>query len=131
MSSGDAPVKRNDKGQFGPGNGGRKKGARNRLHADFIVACEEHWHEVGSKALDIVFKELPKEYLKIMVSLFPREVVLEDGRLESMSDDELNGYLDEIRKIRTSTVIEHIEHRGGGAIEDGSGARSRAKEKIV
>jgi hypothetical protein len=115
--------KRNEKGQYSRGNSGRKKGARNRLHADFIVALEKHWNEVGNAAIDIVFKESPRDYLKIMVSVFPKEFVLEDGRLESMSDDELDGYLDEIRRLKSG------EDRG--RIIDGTAAASDRKQSRV
>ncbi|MCP1931792.1 hypothetical protein [Bradyrhizobium elkanii] len=92
-------------GQFLPGNrgnGGRRKGARNRLHSDFIVGLQEHFAEVGKTAIDIVFKESPKEYLKIIASVLPKEFILEDGRLESMGDEELEQYLAEIRRLKST-----------------------------
>ncbi|MEO6966377.1 MAG: hypothetical protein ABI076_10865 [Acidobacteriaceae bacterium] len=84
------------------GSGGRKKGARNRLHADFVVGLQEHFAEVGKAAIDIVFKESPRDYLKIIASVLPKEFVLEDGRLEAMGDDELEQYLAEIRRLKSS-----------------------------
>lgn len=89
-------------GQFLPGNigGGRKKGARNRLHADFVVALQEHFSEMGQAAIDIVFRERPNEYLKIIASVLPKEFILEDGRLESMGDDELEHHLERIAEVR-------------------------------
>jgi hypothetical protein len=83
------------------GSGGRKKGARNRLHADFVVALCEHFQEMGKAAIDIVYKESPRDYLKIIASVLPKEFVLEDGRLEAMGDDELEQYLAEIRRIKS------------------------------
>jgi hypothetical protein len=93
-------------GQFvaGTSSAGRKKGARNRLHADFVVALQEHFEERGKAAVEIVFRESPRDYLKIIAAVLRKEFVLEDGRLESMSDDELNEYLAEIRRIKASGV---------------------------
>lgn len=120
MASNDDSEKRNEKGQFSKGSAGRKKGARNRLHADFIVALEKHWHEVGNAAIDIVFKESPRDYLKIMVSVFPKEFVIEDGRVESMSDEELTGYLDELRRTIRNAGPREVSP---GPLLIGSGAK--------
>ena len=91
-------------GQFLPGtsNGGKKKGARNRLHGDFVIALQEHFSERGQTAIEIVFRESPKEYLKIIASVLPKEFILEDGRLESMGDDELEQRLADIKRIRAT-----------------------------
>jgi hypothetical protein len=53
----EPPEKRDEKtGQFVVGTSarGRKKGARNRLHADFVVAPQGHCQERGSAAVEIV-----------------------------------------------------------------------------
>jgi hypothetical protein len=91
-------------GQFvtGTSSAGRKKGARNRLHADFVVAAQEHFQEVGKVAFEIVYRESPRDYLKIIASVLPKEFVLEDGRLESMGDEELESYLAEIRRLKSA-----------------------------
>src|SRR4051812_30804345 len=87
-------------GQFLVGNAsarpGSRKGARNRLQGNFVSALSDHFDEVGKVAIDIVFKESPKDYLKIIASVLPKEFILEDGRLESMSDEEITEYLAEI-----------------------------------
>ncbi|MBH5372814.1 hypothetical protein [Bradyrhizobium glycinis] len=94
-------------GQFLPGNkgnGGRRKGARNRLHADFVVALQEHFTEFGKAAIDIVFKESPKDYLKIITAVLPKEFILEDGRLDAMGDEEIAEYLAEIRRLKAEQI---------------------------
>ena len=103
----DEKEKRDEKtGQFlvGTSSRGRKKGARNRLHADFVVALQEHFQERGPAAIEIVFRESPRDYLKIIASVLPKEFVLEDGRLESMGDEEIAEYLAEIRRLKSSGV---------------------------
>ena len=113
----DDKEKRDDiSGQFvtGTSSRGRKKGARNRLHADFVVALQEHFAEMGKAAIDIVFKESPRDYLKIIASILPKEFVLEDGRLESMGDEELEQYLAEIRRIKSDGIGEGRNDIVGG-----------------
>lgn len=91
-------------GQFvaGTSSAGRKKGARNRLHADFVVALQEHFQERGKAAVEIVFRESPRDYLKIIAAVLPKEFILEDGRLEQMGDEELESYLAEIRRLKSA-----------------------------
>jgi hypothetical protein len=116
--------KRDEKsGQFTAGNksGRSRKGARNRLHSDFIMEAQEHFERVGKVAFEIVFRESPKDYLKIISGILPKEFILEDGRLESMSDEEITEYLAEIRQLKSQL---------GQIGEGGSGTRSDAKKAL-
>ena len=116
--AGEKPIKDAETGKFITGGaGGRKKGARNRLHADFVVGLAEHFAQVGKAAIDIVFKESPRDYLKIIASVLPKEFILEDGRLEAMSDDELEQYLADIRRLKSGGTEP-------GRIDLGSGAKA-------
>ena len=123
-----------DSGQFQGGNryGKGRKGARNKLHADFITALLDHFHMTGADvasadptrgaaAIDIVYKENPRDYLKIIASILPKELIHEDGRLESMSDEEITEYLAYIRAFKTQI---------GEAEEDRSGAGGGAKPAL-
>ncbi|WP_246661590.1 hypothetical protein [Tardiphaga sp. vice304] len=114
MSDDSKPIKA---GQFVAGNsgGGRKKGARNRLHADFVVGLQEHFAEKGAAAIEIVYRESPRDYLKLIASVLPKEFILEDGRLESMGDEELAEYLAEIRRIKSAGAGEDRSDTGGRA----------------
>ena len=103
---------------------GSRKGVRNRLHADFIAAAQEHFEHVGKVAVEIVFRESPKDYLKIISGILPKEFILEDGRLESMSDEEITEHLAEIRRLRAS---ETGQDRGGVV----SGATASPQRKQV
>jgi len=107
-------------GQFLTGGStGRKKGARNRLHADFVVALQDDFQVFGAATIQIVRVESPKEYLKIIASVLPKEFILEDGRLESMGDDELEEYLAEIRRLKSAGTGEAGEDRS----DTGSGTK--------
>jgi hypothetical protein len=102
----DEPIKDAKTGRFVPGGGsrGRHKGARNRLHAHFVRALQEHWEEEGHKAIKIAFREDPIGYMRTIVSILPKEYILEDGRLETMSDIELEEHLDELRALKARTI---------------------------
>jgi hypothetical protein len=108
----DHPDTRNKLGQFtdgNKGNGGRRKGAKNRLNADFVVALQQDFQEHGEATIRIVRAENPRDYLKIIASILPKEFILEDGRLESMTDDELDGYLNEIRRLKSAGPGQTLE----------------------
>jgi hypothetical protein len=119
---------RNSKGQFVVGSvpkqTGRRKGARNRLHADFVVALQEHFAERGATAIEIVFRESPKEYLKIIASILPKEFILEDGRLESMGDEELAEDLAEIRRLKLARAGQDRSEAGRDRDSPGGGTKT-------
>src|SRR5258708_1338150 len=101
----DSKIKKDGKtGQFvsGTSSRGRMKGSRNRLHGAFVAALEDDFREYGPKTIVTVRKERPAEYLKIVAAVLPKEFILEDGRLESMGDEELEQYLAEIRRLRAA-----------------------------
>jgi hypothetical protein len=79
---------------------GSRKGVRNRLHADFVVALQEHFEVVGKSAIEIAYRESPLGYLKLIASVLPKELIVEDGRVEAMSDEELESHLETIRQLR-------------------------------
>lgn len=95
--------------------GGRIKGARNLLQGECLSDILRHWRDGGYAAIDIVFKESPATYLKIVASILPKELLIEDGRkLESMSDDELDAHLAAIRRLQSVRLGESGGGAGGG-----------------
>jgi len=126
----DEKDKRDAAGRWLPGGtSGRRKGARNKLHGDFVCAVQQHFDEIGKAAIDIVFKESPRDYLKIIVAILPKEFVLEDGRLESMSDDEISEYLEEVRYVKKH-IEENRSLKPAGIGEDRGGLISGKKQAI-
>jgi hypothetical protein len=125
------PIKDKKSGQFVAGGSsvGRRKGARNKLHTDFIVALLTHFHHSGpdtfaaetatrgEAAIEIVFRESPKDYLKLIASIVPKEFIVEDGRLEEMGDDEIAAYLEALR-----SQLNGSDQKGDGQV--GSGAKT-------
>ena len=100
---------RNSKGQFQLGhNGGRPKGARNRLAAQVFEDILRHWCEPaapgsklckGAEALETLQK--PGEYLRLTASVLPREFIFEN--VTSDLDDE---QIDELLLTLRQRMIE-------------------------
>jgi hypothetical protein len=84
--------------RFQPGNGGRPKGARNRLSGDFLTALANEFAEHGADAIRICRIEEPSTFLKIIASLMPKEIDITTTQLESISDDELDRLLEYARQ---------------------------------
>jgi hypothetical protein len=95
MSVTDKTAKK--QGQWRPGQSGnpagRPKGARNKVSEKFLEALAEHFEAHGEAAIDRVFQERPHDYLKIVASVLPKRMELEDATpakpLSEMTDDEL------------------------------------------
>ncbi|MBR1328828.1 hypothetical protein [Bradyrhizobium ottawaense] len=114
-------------GRFLPGNsgnGGRHKGARNKLHADFIQALLDHFHMRGAAenaaslprgqaAIEIVYRENPRDYLKLIASVLPKEYTIEDNRYDDVGDEELREIIDDFR--RKASERERSQSAGEGA----------------
>jgi hypothetical protein len=62
--------------QFKPGQGGRKKGARNRLGEDFLLALANDFESHGAEAIERVRIERPDAYLRVIASLLPKDLNL-------------------------------------------------------
>jgi hypothetical protein len=94
------------KGQFQLGhNGGRPKGARNKLQSDFLRDLAEAWELEGKGALRIMVREEPGKFVQVCASLMPKEVALEvGGPLADLSDDELLEALQAVKELRARTI---------------------------
>ena len=84
--------------KFATGNGGRPKGARNKLSGDFLTALANEFAEHGQEAIRIVRVERPHEFLKIVASLMPKELEITDNRLQEISDDEIEQLIEHARR---------------------------------
>jgi hypothetical protein len=64
-------------GRFLPGNsgnGGRPRGARNKLATEFVEALWADFQINGTDAINRVAKEQPHHYLKIIAAILPKEL---------------------------------------------------------
>jgi hypothetical protein len=75
--------------QFKPGQGGRKKGSRNKLGEDFIHALAEDFERYGAEVIERVRIEKPEAYIKVIASLLPKDLNLNVSKYDHLSDEQL------------------------------------------
>jgi hypothetical protein len=72
-----------------------------------LEACQKH----GKRAIERVIRERPHAFLQTMAALMPKELKIDTGPFEGLSDDDLTAIL---AVIRSSLAAE-----GGRADPDG------------
>jgi hypothetical protein len=89
---------------FQPGNtgGGRPLGSRNKLQGDFLKALAADFAEHGAGVIRIARVEKPVEYLKLIASVLPKELVIEQNALSDLSDEEIAAHLTLLQKLQLS-----------------------------
>ena len=75
--------------QFKPGQGGRRRGSRNKLGEDFLHALAEDFERHGTEVIERVRIEKPEAYLKVIASLLPRDLNLNVSKYDHLSDEQL------------------------------------------
>ena len=60
-----------------PGGPGRPLGSKNRLSEYFLHELADHFEKYGKEAIERVFEDRPGEYLRIIATLIPKELLLE------------------------------------------------------
>jgi hypothetical protein len=75
--------------QFKPGQGGRRKGSRNKLGEDFIQALADDFERHGVEAIERVRIEKPEAYLKVIASLLPKDLNLNVSKYDHLTDEQL------------------------------------------
>src|SRR5215203_2239470 len=78
--------------------GGRVKGARNKLSADFLSALSEAFEARGREAIEIVITENPEKFLSVIASVLPKEFEINDNRLKEIPDDQLDSFIEFARQ---------------------------------
>jgi hypothetical protein len=86
-------MQRNERGHFVPGHagmGGRPRGSRNKLGQAFIADLYVHWTKNGSAVIAAAAKRNPAAYLRVVASLLPKRLEIEnDDPFDGVSDEEL------------------------------------------
>jgi hypothetical protein len=85
-------MERNESGQFVPGHegiGGRPRGSRNKLSQAFIADLYVHWTKNGSAVIAAAAKRNPAAYLRVVASLLPKHLEIENDPFDGFSDEEL------------------------------------------
>jgi hypothetical protein len=96
-------------GKFLPGHsptpgGGRPVGTRNRLTTHLLNVLCKDFEEHGEAVVKITRIERPVEYLKIIASLLPKELQVNDAKLGDMTDEEIAGLLATVREMRAQAT---------------------------
>ena len=84
--------------KFLPGNPGRPKGARNKLHKDVLEAYAADFETHGREVITVLRVEKPVEWLRLAIQLLPKEMVIEDiSTVQQLDDTELDALIDSLR----------------------------------
>ena len=88
--------------RFPPGQSGnpsgRRRGSRNRLNERFLDALCEDFDAHGVGVIETVRRTNPAVYLRVVARLVPAHVLVQETRLETLTDDELAAYLAAVRQ---------------------------------
>jgi hypothetical protein len=109
---------------FEPGRaktGGRVRGVKNRLSHDFLTALADDFEQHGAEAIRICRVEKPNEYVRTIAHLMPRELEINDNRLQEISDDDLFAYIEYVNRQLAGRVVNlegrRVEETNGEPVE--------------
>jgi hypothetical protein len=88
---------------------GRPKGSRHKLGENFISALQADFSEHGSEVIQAVRTKRPQDYLKIVASILPKEVNVNESALHQLSDDELSAMLYLLRSLLEAPLNNQCE----------------------
>ena len=94
----------------------RPFGIRQSLGKTFLAALEADFAKHGPDVITTVRDERPHDYLKIVISLLPDEMI-EEAAFEEMTDEQLTKFLDDVRSFLATNRA--AAYGGGGAEEGG------------
>ena len=92
-----------------PPKGGRPIGARNRITNALLTKLADDFDMHGDAVIKIARIEKPVEYLKIVASLLPKELAINDAKVGDMSEEEIAGLLEMVRELRAKTAQAQAE----------------------
>ena len=96
--------------KFQPGNGGRPRGAKNKLTNDFVTALAADFAEHGIDVIKVVRVEDPATYLKVISSILPRELdITATTQLQEIDDTTLEHLISHVRRQLTGADAKLIE----------------------
>lgn len=120
---------------FKPGNsmGGRKKGSRSKLGEAFLSDLLEDWEEHGMYALRACRIEEPATYCRIVASILPKEINLNDEERVLEKFLEQFTTVEELREFRLAITSFTGEERSSeaGDTQERTSAKSRKQSDRV
>ncbi len=120
MATGDdTPRKhRNLVEPFKPGQSGnpagRPKGSRTKLGEAFIQALHADFLEHGPAVIEKVRLEKPDQYLKVVASLLPKQIEMNEGAFDGVNDEELAAMVAAVRAALGDVDDGETEEAAGG-----------------
>jgi hypothetical protein len=100
--------------RFGPGNPGKPKGSRNKLAESFLDSLYRDFQANGDAVLIAARAESPLGYCKMVASLLPQKIQLEQVA-SAVTDDEL------LAIIRGGSMAHEADASAPAANVDGFG----------
>jgi hypothetical protein len=94
---------------FRKGEGGRTKGARNKLSHAFLTAFAADFEKHGATVIEQVRIERPHEYLKTAAYLMPKEVDITETTLMQIPDEELDAFIEFARRKLAERALSYGE----------------------
>jgi hypothetical protein len=79
------------------GNGGRKRGSRNKLGETFIADLYADWQQHGPQVIETCRRNKPEVYLKVVASLLPKELEIKENPFDDFTDDQPHDLLAALR----------------------------------
>jgi len=95
------------------GFSGGPAAGRDALGRAFLAALASDFARDGKSAIEMLRKERPHDYVKLIAALLPKEFDRPDSGLKDMTDDELARALDAVRCAIAAKSP--LEDQGGGA----------------
>ena len=86
-------------------------GSRNKLQGDFLKALAADFAEHGAGVIKIARIEKPIEYLKVIASVLPKEIVVEQSVLADLSDEELANHIALLQRIQAGKLADQDERK--------------------
>jgi hypothetical protein len=75
-----------------------KGGVRTKLSRRLLEDLLADWQEGGATALKVMRMERPSEYVRVMCSILPKEMLFETGSVSELADDELDNMITMLRE---------------------------------
>src|SRR5262245_29405724 len=93
---------------FQPGDdghgGGRRAGARNKLQTTLLEELATDFERHGAGVIRICRVEKPIEYLKAVISVLPKELIVEQSNLADLTDEQVTAYIGILQTMQMRAV---------------------------
>ena len=88
---------------------GRPKGSKHKLSEEFVAALCEDFEQQGSDVIKTVRTEKPADYLRVIASVIPKDLIVNQQAIEDLSDDELFGAIAGLRALAAALGLDAKE----------------------